>query len=142
MNGSFVRRKMSKTIVSTDKAPKAIGPYSQAVKIDNLLFISGQIPLNPVSGEISGDIKSQTRQVLENIKAILISTDGSLQDVVKTTVFLKDLADFSLMNEVYQEYFNRDAPARSTVGVSAIPKGSLIEIESIALIKKQLGIKD
>jgi 2-iminobutanoate/2-iminopropanoate deaminase len=132
---------MSKTIISTDKAPKAIGPYSQAVKIDNLLFISGQIPLNPVNGEISGDIKSQTRQVLENIKAILTSTGGSLQDVVKTTVFLKDLTDFSLMNQVYQEYFKVDSPARSTVEVSAIPKGSLIEIESIALIKNHPEVK-
>jgi 2-iminobutanoate/2-iminopropanoate deaminase len=125
---------MSKQIISTDKAPKAIGPYSQAVRIEKFLFLSGQIPINPASGEIKGDIQSQTTQVLENIKAVLIAAGSSMNNIVKTTVFLKDLNDFTAMNEIYQKYFIIDPPARSTVEVSRLPKGALIEIESIALI--------
>ncbi len=127
---------MAKEIIKTEKAPKAVGPYSQAVKIGNFLFISGQLPINPSTGEIKGDIKIQTRQTLENIKSILSSADMSLQDIVKTTVFLQDLNDFNSMNEVFQEYFANDPPARACVEVSKIPKGALIEIESIAATNK------
>ena len=125
---------MSKAIIKTDNAPEAIGPYSQAVKLGNLLFVSGQIPIDPATGKISGDIKEQTRQSLENLKAVLQAAGASLTTVLKTTVFLKNLDDFTLMNGIYQEYFPKDAPARSTVEVSRIPRGALIEIEAIAAI--------
>jgi 2-iminobutanoate/2-iminopropanoate deaminase len=128
---------MSKKVITTDLAPQAIGPYSQAVNSGNLLFVSGQIPLNPATGEITGDIREQTRQALENLKSILAAADASLTDVVKTTVFLKNLDDFSSMNAIYQEYFMKDAPARSTIEVSRIPRGALIEIEAIAVINNQ-----
>jgi 2-iminobutanoate/2-iminopropanoate deaminase len=123
---------MSKSIIKTANAPEAIGPYSQAVKTGNLLFVSGQIPINPKTGNIPGDIKEQTRQSLENLKAVLLAAGTSLPDVLKTTVFLKNLDDFSVMNDVYREYFPKDAPARSTVEVSRIPRGALVEIEAIA----------
>jgi 2-iminobutanoate/2-iminopropanoate deaminase len=125
---------MLKEVIVTDKAPKAIGPYSQAIKTGNLLFISGQVPINPANGKIDADIKAQTRQSLENIESILIAANLSLPDVVKTTVFLKNFDDFSAMNEIYSEYFSDNAPARSTVEVSRIPRGALIEIEAIAVI--------
>ena len=127
---------MVKEIISTAKAPKAIGPYSQAIKIDNWLFLSGQIPINPATGEITG-IKAQTQQVLENIKSIVSASGASLADVVKTTVFLKDLNDFTAMNEVYQQYFNIDPPARSTFQVARIPRDALVEIEAIVFVNKQ-----
>ena len=126
---------MAKEVIRTDQAPQAIGPYSQAIKAGGFIFISGQLPINPKNGEINGDIKVQTKQVLENIKSVLSSVDASLQDVVKTTVFLKDLNDFNSMNEVFLEYFVKDAPARACVEVSRIPKGALIEIESLAIVK-------
>lgn len=125
---------MSKRVIVTKNAPKAIGPYSQAIKSENILFISGQIPINPATGEITGDIKIQTRQVLENLKSILVEIGASTSDVVKTTIFLKNLDDFSAVNEIYRDYFPNSAPARSTVEVSRIPRGSLIEIEAIAVI--------
>ena len=125
---------MPKKIIFTDKAPKAIGPYSQAIQSGNLLFISGQIPFNPVTGEISDDISEQTRQVLENLKSILLAAGATQADVLKTTVFLKNLDDFNIMNEVYREYFPNNAPARSTIEVIRIPRGALIEIEAIAVI--------
>jgi len=125
---------MSKEVIFTEKAPKAIGLYSQAVKSGNMLFISGQVPVNPITGELTGDIKAQTRQVLENIKSILVAAGASATDIVKTTVFLKNLDDFNAMNEVYREYFPNDAPARSTIEISRIPRGSLVEIEAIAVI--------
>jgi len=128
---------MSKEVIFTDKAPKAIGPYSQAIQSGNLLFISGQVPVNPVTGELTGDIKVQTRQVLENIKSILSAAGASSSDIVKTTVFLQNLDDFNLMNEIYGVYFPHDAPARSTIEVSRIPRGALIEIEAIAVITDQ-----
>ena len=127
---------MSKEVIFTDKAPKAIGPYSQAIKFGNILFISGQVPVNPATGELTGDIKVQTRQVLENIKSILAAAGASASDVVKTTVFLQNLDDFAAMNEIYGAYFPKEAPARSTVEVARIPRGALIEIESIAVIDK------
>jgi 2-iminobutanoate/2-iminopropanoate deaminase len=125
---------MSNQVISSDKAPKAIGPYSQAIRNGELLFLSGQIPADPVSGSISGDIKAQTHQVFKNITAILAAAGASLQNVVKTTVFLKDINDFASMNEIYQSYFVKNPPARSCVQVAAIPKGALIEIEAIAII--------
>ncbi len=125
---------MSKEVIFTEKAPKAIGPYSQAIKSGNMLFISGQVPVNPATGELTGDIRVQTRQVLENIKSILLAAGASLVDIAKTTVFLKNIDDFAAMNEVYRDYFPNDAPARSTIEVSRIPRGSLVEIEAIAVI--------
>jgi 2-iminobutanoate/2-iminopropanoate deaminase len=124
-----------KEIISTSKAPSAIGPYSQAVKVGNLIFISGQIPIDPSSGNmVNGDIKEQTKRVLENIKGILESVGASLANVVKTTVFMIDLSEFSLMNEVYKDYFPEKPPARSTIQVSALPRGAKIEIEAIAIL--------
>ena len=128
---------MPKEVIFTEKAPKAIGPYSQAIKSGNLLFISGQVPVNPTTGELTGDIKVQTRQVLENIKSILLAAGASTIDIVKTTVFLKNLDDFNVMNEIYGAYFPQDAPARSTIEVARIPRGALIEIEAIAVINKE-----
>jgi 2-iminobutanoate/2-iminopropanoate deaminase len=125
---------MPKKVLFTDKAPKPIGPYSQAIQSGNLLFISGQIPINPVTGEISVDIGGQTRQVLENLKSILVAAGATPADVLKTTVFLKNLDDFNAMNAVYGEYFAADAPARSTIEVSRIPRGALVEIEAVAMI--------
>ena len=125
---------MSKKVIFSDEAPKAIGPYSQAIQSGNLLFISGQIPINPVTGEISGDISEQTRRVLENLKSILLAAGATSTDVLKTTVFLKNLDDFNAMNAVYGEYFAGDAPARSSIEVSRIPRGALVEIEAIAVI--------
>ena len=128
---------MSKEVIFTDKAPKAIGPYSQAIKFGDILFISGQVPVNPATGELTGDIKVQTRQVLENIKSILAAAGASASDVVKTTVFLQNLDDFAAINEIYGAYFPKEAPARSTVEVARIPRGALIEIEAIAFINKE-----
>jgi 2-iminobutanoate/2-iminopropanoate deaminase len=125
---------MSKSIIKTANAPEAIGPYSQAVKQGNLLFVSGQLPFNPATGKIAGDIKEQTRQSLENLKAILLASGTSLSNVLKTTVFLKNIDDFAVMNGVYQEYFPQNAPARSTVEVARIPRGAFVEIEAIAAI--------
>ncbi|BAA29948.1 137aa long hypothetical protein [Pyrococcus horikoshii OT3] len=122
-----------KEVIFTENAPKPIGPYSQAIKAGNFLFIAGQIPIDPKTGEIvKGDIKDQTRQVLENIKAILEAAGYSLNDVIKVTVYLKDMNDFAKMNEVYAEYFGESKPARVAVEVSRLPKDVLIEIEAIA----------
>jgi 2-iminobutanoate/2-iminopropanoate deaminase len=122
-----------KDIVNTDRGPKPIGPYSQAVKINGLLYLSGQVALDPKSNEMStGDIKQQTERVLENIKGILEAAGSNLHHVVKTTVFLKDMSEFPAMNEVYAHYFTAAPPARSTVQVSRLPKDALVEIEVIA----------
>ena len=125
---------MNKEIISTDRAPKAIGPYSQAVQVGDLLFTSGQLPINPATGEVSGDISAQTRQVLENLKAIIEAAGGSLAEVVKATVFLTDLSGFAAMNEVYKQYFGTQPPARSTVEVSGLAKNALVEIEAVAAL--------
>ncbi len=125
---------MNKEIINTDLAPRAIGPYSQAVRAGSLLFTSGQLPINPVTGELSGDIKAQTRQVLENIKAIIEAAGGSLDDIIKATVFITDLSGFAAMNEVYAKYFTTKPPARSTVEVSGLAKKALVEIEAVAMI--------
>ena len=122
------------TKISTDKAPKAIGPYSQAVKVGNLVFTSGQIPIDPVSGNIEAtDITSQTEQVMKNLDAVLSAAGTSLGRAVKTTCFLADISDFAAFNEVYAKYFT-DKPARSCVAVKALPKGALVEVEVIAEI--------
>jgi 2-iminobutanoate/2-iminopropanoate deaminase len=124
---------MKKTIKEVSNVPKAIGPYSVAVRVNNLLFISGQIPIDPVSGKIiHGDIVIQTRQVLTNIKNILAAEGLDFKNVIKTTIFMTNLDDFSLMNEVYSQFFTSEHPARSTVQVAALPKGANIEIEVIA----------
>lgn len=123
---------MKKTIF-TNKAPKPIGPYSQAVLAGNVIFGSGQIAIDPRTGEIiEGDIKAQTRRVLESIKAILSEAGFSLRDVVNVTVFLRDLDEFSDFNEVYKEYFSEDPPSRTTVEVSRLPKNAKVEISFIA----------
>jgi 2-iminobutanoate/2-iminopropanoate deaminase len=123
-----------KKIISTSEAPTAIGPYSQAVRSGRLLFCSGQIPLDPRSGQVvSGDIAAQTRRVLDNIAAVLRAEGLTLDHVIKTTIFLTDLGDFETVNEIYGSYFKLDPPARSTVQVSALPKGANVEIEVIAV---------
>jgi 2-iminobutanoate/2-iminopropanoate deaminase len=123
-----------KKIISTSDAPAAIGPYSQAVRSGRLLFCSGQIPLDPKSGQIvSGDIEAQTRRVLDNIAAVLRAEGLAFDNVVKTTIFLTDLGDFQTVNEIYGSYFKQEPPARSTVQVSALPKGAKLEIEVIAM---------
>ncbi|MEP6698773.1 MAG: RidA family protein [Verrucomicrobiota bacterium] len=122
-----------KKIISTTDAPAAIGPYSQAVRVGSLVFCAGQIPLDPASGQIvSEDVAEQTRRVLDNVAAILRSEQLTLAHVVKTTVFLADFGDFQKMNEVYGTYFKDQPPARSTVGVSTLPKNARVEIECIA----------
>ena len=123
-----------KKIISTSEAPAAIGPYSQAARSGNLLFCSGQIPLDPKSGQIvTGDIGGQTRRVLDNIAAVLKAEALTFDNVVKTTIFLTDLGDFQTVNEIYGSYFKQAPPARSTVQVSALPKGANVEIELIAV---------
>ena len=122
-----------KKIISTDKAPAAIGPYSQAIEINNLLFVSGQIPLVPETGNIiEGGIKEQTQQVLKNIAAILDEAGYSFDQIVKTTIYLTDMSLFSEVNEIYAQQFSTSFPARSTIAVKGLPKGALIEIEVIA----------
>ena len=122
-----------KQIIHTEKAPAAIGPYSQAVKAGNLLFVSGQIPIDPATGVFAGeDITTQTRQSLTNVQAILEKAGYSLSDVVKATVLLADMADFAAMNTVYAEFFTSNCPARAAFAVRELPKGALVEIEVIA----------
>lgn len=121
--------------VKTDKAPAAIGPYSQAVKAGGMVFVSGQIPLNPETGElIFGDIRAATRQVLENLQAILHEAGCGLDQVVKVSVFLQDMADFQKVNEVYGEFFDRTPPARACIQVAGLPRGALVEMEAVAFI--------
>lgn len=123
-----------KTIIKTDRAPQAIGPYSQGVKANGFLFLSGQIPLDPVTGQIVyGGIDMQTRQVLNNIKALLEHEKLTFKNVVKTTVFLKDMNDFATMNQIYGEFFDADQPARSAVQIARLPRDVSVEIEVIAV---------
>jgi len=127
--------KVGKRVIQTEEAPKAIGPYSQAIQAGNLLFLSGQIPIDPTTGElVKGDIEQQTRQILENIKGVLKSQKLKMEDVVKVTIFLKDMGNFNQVNEVYSTYFTSSPPARSTVEVAKLPRDADIEIEAIALI--------
>ena len=119
--------------ISTQKAPAAIGPYSQAIQVGNLVYTSGQIPIDPATGVfVEGGIKEQTRQSLLNVKAILAEAGLTMGDVVKTTVFMADMNDFADMNAVYAEFFNEPYPARSAVAVKSLPKGALVEIEVVA----------
>lgn len=124
-----------KEIISTQNAPAAIGPYSQAVKAGGLLFVSGQIPLDPATGEVvEATIQAQATRSLNNLKAILAQAGATLDDVVKTTVFLKDMGDFAEMNKVYASFFQSDCPARSAVQVAKLPKDVMVEIEAIAVL--------
>ena len=124
---------MIRETISTDKAPKAIGPYEQAIKIGDFIYTAGQIPIDPKTGDIiAGAIAEQTRQVLENLKAVLEAAGSSLDKAIKATVFLKNLGDFAALNEVYGEYLGKAKPARSTVAVADLPRGALVEIDLVA----------
>ena len=124
---------MSKKAINTEKAPKAIGPYSQAIQVGNLIYTSGQLPINPTTGAFpEGGIKEQTRQSLSNIQAILEEAGLTMSNVVKTTVFLADMNDFADMNAIYAEFFTQPYPARSAVAVKTLPKNALVEIEVVA----------
>lgn len=126
---------MIRETISTDKAPKAIGPYEQAVRVGDLIYTAGQIPIDPTTGNlIDGGIVEQTRQVLENLKAVLEAGGASLDTVIKATVFLKNMADFAALNEVYGLYLGKAKPARSTVAVADLPRGALVEIDMVATI--------
>ena len=123
-----------KEVISTEKGPKAIGPYSQAIKANGFVYTAGQIPFDPGTGQlIQGDVAQQTARVLENLKAIVEAAGSSLEKTVKTTVFLKDMNDFAAMNEVYARYFSQSPPARSTVEVSRLPRDARVEIDLVAL---------
>lgn len=124
---------MNKKVIKTDNAPEAIGPYSQGIIVGDFVYTSGQIPINPKTGIMETDIKLATKQSIENIKAILEEVGTSLENVIKTTIFLKDLNDFNVVNEVYATYFKENNPARSCVEVSKLPKDAVIEIEAIAI---------
>ena len=127
---------MSNTAVKTDKAPAAIGPYSQGIKAGNAIYVSGQLPIDPATGEFAGDdIASQTRQSLTNIREILKAAGADMSDIVKTTVLLKDIGDFAAMNAVYAEFFEEPYPARAAFQAAAIPKDARVEIECIAIIE-------
>src|SRR5215212_6801765 len=129
-----------KKIISTTDAPAAVGPYSQGVRAGSTIFTAGQIPLDPKTGQIvAGDISVQARRVLDSLTAILRAEGLTMDDIVKTTIFLTDLGDFQAVNEVYASYFKNDPPARSTVQVSALPKGAHVEIEAIAMAPRASG---
>lgn len=124
-----------KETISTNSAPSAIGPYSQAIKAGNMIFVSGQIPIDPETGNfVSNDVKEQTVQVLKNLSAVLEAAGATLNDVVKTTVFLEDMNDFGVMNEIYGEYFVTNKPARATVQAARLPRDAKVEIDCIAVI--------
>ncbi|SDE37939.1 RidA family protein [Sporomusa acidovorans] len=125
-----------KKIINTDKAPSAIGPYSQAIKANGFIFVSGQLPVDPASGRFAEGVAAQTKQSLENVKAILTEADCTFNDVVKATVFIKDMDNFSEVNNVYAAYFTKECPARACIEVARLPKDALIEIEVIAICKQ------
>lgn len=126
---------MIRETISTDKAPKAIGPYEQAIKVGEFVYTAGQIPIDPKTGNlVAGSIAEQTRQVLENLKAVLEAAGSSLDKVIKATVFLKNMSDFAALNEVYGEYLGKAKPARSTVAVADLPRGALVEIDLVAMV--------
>ncbi len=134
---------MQKEIISTKDAPQAIGPYSQAVRFDNLIFVSGQIPIEPETGKILKDnIKEQTKQILKNLNNILAAGGSSLNNVLRTTIFLTDLEKYSVVNETYAQYFNDLPPARSTVQVAKLPMGAQVEIDAIACINTEENLLD
>ena len=123
-------------LLHTDRAPKAIGPYSQAVRAGNLLYTSGQIPLDPETGElVTESFEAMVRRVFDNLAAVLESGGASFRHVVKTTVFLKSMSDFAVLNGIYAEYFGDHKPARSTVAVAELPKGALVEVEMVAIVE-------
>ena len=126
---------MNKQILNTQNAPAAIGPYSQAVKVGDFIFTSGQLPINIQSGELVADIEGATKQSLDNVKAILEASGSSMDKVIKTVVFLKDMNDFVAMNTVYATYFPKNPPARSAVQAARLPKDAIVEIEAIALVE-------
>lgn len=123
---------MSRTIIATDQAPKAIGPYSQAVQVGNTLYTSGQIPLDPATGEmISGDITAQARRVFENLRAVIEAAGASFDDVARVGIYLTDLGNFAAVNAVMAEYFREPYPARSTIGVASLPRGAQVEVDLV-----------
>lgn len=122
-----------RSVIATNDAPAAIGPYSQAIAVPSFVFVSGQLPIDPKSGQIAEGVAAQTKQSLENLSAILVAGNSNLSSVVKTTVFLKDMNDFEAMNRVYAEYFNATPPARSTVEVARLPRDVCVEIEATAI---------
>jgi 2-iminobutanoate/2-iminopropanoate deaminase len=129
-----------KQIVHTDKAPKAIGPYSQAVRTESMAYTAGQVGFDPTTGDlVTGGIEAQTRQALTNLQAVLEAAQSGMHLVVKTTVYLKEMGDFSAMNAVYGTFFAENPPARSTVAVAALPKGALVEIEAVAMLTSAAG---
>jgi 2-iminobutanoate/2-iminopropanoate deaminase len=125
-----------RTVIHSDQAPRAIGPYSQAIRAGNLLFCSGQIPLDPKSGEMvgTGDVRAQATRVMENLKAVLTAAGTSFAAVARTTIFLVDLGDFGAVNEIYGSYFKEQPPARATVQVAGLPRGAMVEIDAIAVV--------
>ncbi|MBK8617273.1 MAG: RidA family protein [Anaerolineales bacterium] len=126
---------MNRTVVHTDKAPKAIGPYSQAIRTETMIYTAGQTGLDPATGElVAGGVEAQTRQVLTNLKYVIEAAGSSIGNVVKTTVFLTDMSDFPKMNAIYAEFFGENPPARSTVAVAGLPKGGVVEIEAVVLV--------
>jgi 2-iminobutanoate/2-iminopropanoate deaminase len=126
---------MPKTVIHTEKAPKAIGPYSQAIRTDTLVYTAGQVGFDPATGDlVSAEVEAQTRQALTNLLHVLQAAGSDIANVVKTTVFLKDMNDFAKMNGIYAEFFGDNPPARSTVAVAGLPKGALVEIEAVALL--------
>jgi 2-iminobutanoate/2-iminopropanoate deaminase len=128
------RRILMRTVITSDKAPRALGPYSVAIQTDSLVFCSGQLGLDPQTGDlVAGGVEAQTRQSLTNLQHVLEAAGSGMSQVVKTTVFLQDMADFPKMNAIYGEFFTANCPARSTVAVAGLPKGGLVEIEAIAL---------
>ena len=125
----------SKEVISTENAPGAIGPYSQAIKVNGTIFVSGQIPIDPATGEfVSHEVAEQTEQVFKNLIAVLQAAGASLEDVVKTTVFLADMNDFTVMNEIYGRYFDSNKPARATVQAARLPRDAKVEIDCIAVV--------
>ena len=126
---------MNRTVVHTDKAPKAIGPYSQAIRTESMIYTAGQTGLDPATGElVAGGVEAQTRQVLTNLKHVIEAAGSSVGNVIKTTVFLTDMSDFPKMNAIYAEFFGENPPARSTVAVAGLPKGGVVEIEAVVLV--------
>lgn len=129
-----------KQVIATDQAPQAIGPYSQAVRAGSWLFVSGQIGLNPSSGElVAGGVVAETTRVLDNLREVLNAAGASLDDVVRTTIYLVDLSDFGRLNEAYAAFFRAPYPARATVGVAALPRGARVEIDAIAVVPSPSG---
>ena len=127
---------MAKSAIGTEAAPRAIGPYSQAVRVGDWVFCSGQIGLDPATGEMAaGGVVAETNRVLDNLRAVLAAAGGSLDSIVRTTIYLVDLADFGRVNEIYERHFSAPFPARATVGVAALPRGARVEIDAIAVVE-------